>query len=137
MQIQQLPEDVRCPVRLFRIDLGDNATWCLPDVDHVLDNDRSPTNCGDVSRLLLLQRSALHTFGAARRLDIFHTQDCLQGHVQWEGTITTFLMFLKGFYFQSLRLVLALLNFWLENASSFFSFVPVILCVAFPNLATV
>lgn len=86
MQVQQLPEDMRRSVRLLCPHLGDHSIRCLPDVDHVFDDDRGAADCGDVPGLLLFQWTSVHPAGATRRLDVFHTQDRLQGHVQWQGT---------------------------------------------------
>lgn len=85
MQVHQLPEDVRRSVRLLCRDVDRDEVGCVPDLDPVQHDHRGSADCRDVPCLLHLQRIAIHSLGASRHLDVLHTQNCLQGHVQWKG----------------------------------------------------
>ena len=57
----------------------------VPHLDPIQHDNRGSPDCRNVPSLLHFQWIAINPFGASRHLDILHTQNCLQGYVQWKG----------------------------------------------------
>jgi hypothetical protein len=86
VQIHQLSEALRRVVCLLRLDLDCDPVGGLPHLDLVQYDHRGPSDCRNVSGLLHIQWPTLHTLGAPCHLDLFYSQNHLQGIVQWQGT---------------------------------------------------